>query len=177
MGGEALASRQMTLNHSGRWASLAVSSPLPHLPFLHPHFPSPLYIHGAFSTLLPPQHTHTHTRTHFLWMEGMGVMSSLCSDGTLLHASLPHKFALIDSRRSHMLTNRSFWGRECECVCGWMCVRPLCAKHFVTGQQHCTHQHSNKWLHHTDNNKMVTVANFGALFCLCAHILLHILNL
>ena len=111
-----LASQQMTLNHSVWWASLAMeelccsSSAL--VPFFSPHFPSLLYIHGAFSTLFRPPLCITHTQaenlTHFLWMKRMGVMSSLCSDGTLLHASLPHKFALIDSRRSHMLTNRSF---------------------------------------------------------------------
>lgn len=90
---------------------LACPSPILTSPFL-------LYIHGAFYTLLlPPRgptHTHTHTLTHS--MVEMGAMCCLCSDGTLLHASLPHKFALINSRRSHMLTNRSFWGYVCVCV-------------------------------------------------------------
>ena len=121
--------------------------------------PCPLYIRRAFFQPPAPSttHTHTHICTPFPLDGGGGVMSSLCSDGTLLHASLPHKFALIDSRRSHMLTNRSFCG--CERGCVWVDVCPPTPRQTFCHRQHrqrCTHQCSPKWLDRCENNKMVT---------------------
>lgn len=88
----------------------------------------------------PPPPTHTHSLLTQTWEDGGDVWSRRWWDS---HASLPHKCVLIGSHRSHMLTNRSFWGGGV--LRGRMCARPLVGKCFVIGWVCCQSKCALKW--------------------------------